>query len=140
MAVASLAWAIVGWLAATLAPQLAFLPRIEILHALLPGVTLALIAVNLGYALQAVFRHRVPIERLLLVTTAQLVLFTTLFFQIDAHFEANCYWIDGPTDPWMWLGFSAAHALRALDILDWWPGWWCCITLWWICSCLDCSG
>jgi HEAT repeat protein len=115
---ASFAWAIVGWLGAAMAPQLAFTPGIEVFHRVMPAVTLTLILINLLYALVAVFRRKVPVERLLVVTALQLGLFTTLFYQLDAHFEANLFWVETPTRAWEWVEFSAAHALRASDVLD----------------------
>jgi HEAT repeat protein len=118
LGVASFTWAIIGWLGAAIAPQLAFTPGIEVFHRVLPAVTLTLILINLLYALVAVFRRKVPVEKLLIVTALQLGLFTTLFFQLDAHFEANLFWIESPTESWKWVEFSAAHALRASDILD----------------------
>jgi HEAT repeat protein len=118
LGVASFTWAIIGWLGAAIAPQLAFTPGIEVFHRVMPAVTLTLILINLLYALVAVFRRKVPVEKLLVVTALQLGLFTTLFFQLDAHFEANLFWIESPTESWKWVEFSAAHALRASDILD----------------------
>ncbi|HYH66803.1 MAG TPA: hypothetical protein VD866_19065, partial [Urbifossiella sp.] len=45
-------------------------------------------------------------------------LFTTLFFQLYAHVGAELYDAPGPTSPWQWFAFSAAHAFRAGDVFD----------------------
>src|SRR5215213_1345678 len=50
LGVASFAWALAGWLAATAAPHLAFVPLVGVLHLLLPAVTVGLIGVNLFFA------------------------------------------------------------------------------------------
>ena len=118
LGLASFAWAVVGWVLAASAPRLAFLPAIELLHLVLPGITAALILGNLAFSLYALFRRKVPIDRLLLVTGLQIGLFTTLFFQFAAHLGADCYSIQRPTRSWEWVQFSVAHAVRAADVLD----------------------
>jgi HEAT repeat protein len=118
LGLASFAWAVAGWVLAASAPRLAFVPVIELLHLVLPGVTAALILANLAFSLHALFRRKVPIDRLLLVTGLQIGLFTTLFFQFAAHLGADCYSIQRPTRSWEWVQFSVAHAVRAADVLD----------------------
>ena len=118
LGLASFGWAVVGWVLAASAPHLAFVPSVEVLHLLLPGITAALILTNLAFSLNALFRRKVPVERLLLVTGLQIGLFTTLFFQIAAHLGADHYSIQRPTRSWEWVQFSVAHAIRAADVLD----------------------
>lgn len=117
LGILSCAWALVGWALAALAPQLAFLPLVGVLHYALPAVTVALIGANLYLAVQNLWRGVHPLA-LLLVTGLQMGLFTTLFFQLFAHLGASLYDVQGPTSTWQWLGFSLAHALRAWDVLD----------------------
>lgn len=118
LGLASFAWAVAGWVLAASAPHLAFVPTVEILHLLLPGITAALILTNLAFSSNALFCRKVPIDRLLLVTGLQIGLFTTLFFQFAAHLGADCYAIQRPTRSWEWVQFSVAHAIRAADVLD----------------------
>ena len=107
LGVASFAWAVAGWVAAASASRLAFVPCIEAWHVALPAVTVALILANLGFSLHALFRRKVPVDQLLLVTGLQMSLFTTLFFQFAAHVGAEQFWIERPTKSWEWLQFSS---------------------------------
>ncbi|HYH67213.1 MAG TPA: hypothetical protein VD866_21130, partial [Urbifossiella sp.] len=117
LGVVSFGWAVVGWLLAALAPRLAFLPGANVLHLLFPAVTVVLLGVNLYVAARSLLRGAHAM-RLLVVTGVEVALFTTLFFQLYAHVGAELYDAPGPTTPWQWLQFSAAHALRAGDVLD----------------------
>jgi HEAT repeat protein len=117
LGILSCAWALVGWALASLAPHLAFAPLVGVLNYTLPTVTVALILANLYLAVQNLWRGAHPLA-LLLVTGLQMGLFTTLFFQLFAHFGAALYDVQGPTSAWQWVGFSLAHALRAWDVLD----------------------
>jgi predicted Zn finger-like uncharacterized protein len=117
LGVLSFAWALVGWALAALAPHLAFVPLVGVLHYALPSVTVGLIGANLFFAVRNLWRGAHPLA-LLLVTGLQMGLFTTLFFQLFAHIGADLYDVHGPTSAWQWLGFSLAHALRAWDVLD----------------------
>jgi len=117
LGILSCAWALVGWALASLAPHLAFVPLVGVLHYALPAVTVALIGANLYLAVRNLWRGAHPLA-LLLVTGLQMGLFTTLFFQLFAHLGAALYDVQGPTSAWQWLGFSLAHALRAWDVLD----------------------
>jgi HEAT repeat protein len=117
LGILSIAWALAGWMIAALAPRLAFVPYIEVLHFVFPAVTVGLIVTNLFFAVRDLWRGTHPL-RLLLVTGLQIALFTTLFFQLFAHLGADKYHVDGPTSAWKWVAFSLAHALRATDVLD----------------------
>lgn len=117
LAVASFAWALVGWALAALAPHLAYLPGVELLHLLLPAITVGFLGLNLYFAVRDLWRQVHPL-RLLVVTGVQVALFTTLFFQLSAHIGADLYDTDGPTSAWQWIRFSLGHALRASDVLD----------------------
>lgn len=113
----SLLWAIVAWYVATLAPWLAFVPGVELLHLVLPAVTAGLVLVNLAVAV-SYLRYGEHALALLPNTAVQVVLFTVLFFQIGAHLGAEFYRLDTAPTPLDWWGFSLAHALRATDVLD----------------------
>jgi hypothetical protein len=117
LGVVSFAWALVGWLLAALAPHMAFLPLVGVLHCLLPLVTVALIAANLYLAVRELWRGAHPFC-LLLVTGLQVCLFTTLFYQLFRHGGAELYDLHGPVSAWQWVSFSFAHALRASDVAD----------------------
>jgi hypothetical protein len=117
LGIASLAWAVGAWIIAAFTPQLAFLPFIGFLNVIMPVLTVLLISANLFFAVRDLFRG-VHILRLLIVTTLQVALFTTLFFQLYMHIGSYLYQVDGPTEPWQWFGFSFAHVLRASDALD----------------------
>ncbi|HYH69292.1 MAG TPA: hypothetical protein VD866_31655, partial [Urbifossiella sp.] len=108
---ASFAWAVAGWLIAAFAPRLAFVPLSGAVHLLLPAVTVGLLGVNLYYAVRSLLRGA-HVLRLALVTGVEVALFTTLFFQLYAHVGAELYDAPGPTSPWQWFAFSAAHAFR----------------------------
>ena len=82
LGLASFVWAPTAWALAALAPQLAFVPLVEVLHTALPASTVTLILANLAFSLWAL-RRRVPVDHLLLVTALQLGLFTALFYQIS---------------------------------------------------------
>ncbi|MGL4549592.1 MAG: hypothetical protein ACRC33_00280 [Gemmataceae bacterium] len=118
LGLASLAWILAGWAIAVTVPAHTLDPFVAVLSAVLPAVTAGLIVVNLYSALLALFRRRVAVERLLLITGLQVGLFTTLFHQIAAHHGAEHYWSDGAADGWGWVQFSAAHAMRASDVID----------------------
>src|SRR5262249_37996935 len=115
--VASFVWALVGWVIASHAPNLAFVPLIGVLHYLFPAVTVVLIAVNAYGALRNLWAGVHPL-RLLVVTGLQIGLFTTLFYQLFAHVGAEHFEVGPSIRGWHFLLFSAAHALRAADILD----------------------
>jgi hypothetical protein len=117
LGILSFGWALVGWLIATAAPHLAFVPGVGVLHVLAPAVTVVLIGVNLCLAVQNL-RRGVHVLRLLVVTGVQVALFTTLFYQLYAHGGAELYDATGPTTPWQWVQFSIAHGLRAWDVID----------------------
>lgn len=117
LGVVSVVWSLVAWTGATLAPRVAFLPGVEILHLALPAFTAALILINLGFALWALWRGA-RVDQLLIVTSFQIGLFTALFFQIAAHLGAEHFKLAGPVQSWKWVEFSLIHALRASDILD----------------------
>src|SRR5262245_11988263 len=51
LGLASFAWALVGWFVASLAPNLAFVPMVGVIHYLFPAVTVGLIAANAYFAL-----------------------------------------------------------------------------------------
>ena len=96
---------------------MAFWPGIETLHLVLPAITCLLILLNLGLALRSLWRG-VPVTQLLMISALQIGLFTVLFFQFAAHLGAEHYELHGAASPWLWLGFSLAHAARAADVLD----------------------
>lgn len=114
---ASFAWAVAGWLIAAFAPRLAFVPLAGAVHLLLPAVTVGLLGANLYFAVRSLLRGA-HVLRLALVTGVEVALFTTLFFQLYAHVGAELYDAPGPTSPWQWFAFSAAHAFRAGDVFD----------------------
>jgi HEAT repeat protein len=117
LGVVSFAWALVGWLIASAAPHLAFVPLVGVLHYVFPAVTVALIGGNLFFAVRDL-RRGAHVLRLGVVTGLQVALFTTLFFQLFAHLGAALYDVRGPTSAWQWFQFSLAHAFRAADVLD----------------------
>ncbi len=113
----SLIWLAAGWFLSLLVPWLVFHPLATLLRLVPPLVTGTLILANIWLAL----RLLAATGRALAVfpaTVLQVLLFTLLFFQIAANLGMQHYEVDGAPRWWHWLGFSAAHALRASDVID----------------------
>ena len=112
-------WAAVGLGLALAAPWLGTADGVPVgwINVAAPAITAVFIALTVVAAVRVVGRtghtlHALP------WAAAQFVLFTLLFFQIACHAGMSHFAADGPPRWWDWLAFSAAHAVRAGDLLD----------------------
>lgn len=78
-------------------------------------VTAALIAANAGYSLWIITRQR---RLLVALNCLQIVLFGFLNWQLCQAFGPEHFYFD--REPWFldWIEFTAAHVVRAADLLD----------------------
>jgi HEAT repeat protein len=92
---------------------------------LLWKVPLYPVAAGLGTFGLMIGNFRVGVELLfvrkrvaVLLGLAQLALFTAVHYQIYTYGDRNCYACDRVPRVWDWVQFTAAHVLRAADVLD----------------------
>lgn len=115
----SVLWVCFAWNLALLSPWLGLAPSLlaEPIHLVAPLVTAVLIGCNLVVCIRQIGRTG-KAHTALPTTLTLLLLFTCLFFQIACHQGAHHFYLETGPKWWDWLGFSAAHAVRAADVLD----------------------
>lgn len=115
----SFAWTALALPLAIVMPWLSLAPPalLWILNVTPLAVTAGFILWSFGLAIRQVGRVGHTLVALPL-TVAQFVLFTLLFVQIACHLGMGHYQMSATPRWWDWLAFSAAHALRAADLLD----------------------
>lgn len=115
----SLLWTFLGLILALAVPWIGLTPSLvqAVVNTGALLLTVTLIICNLVESVRLVGRTGRTLAALPL-TLVQLMLFALLFFQIACHRGAEHYtWTELPRW-WDWLGFIAAHTLRAADVFD----------------------